>query len=168
MPMSGPTVGQMQQHTRVRPSLWPARSSRLKPGDVLVSRPTARADVYEVSVVPAASHASLGRYENGMEAGRQLARSLGVDGWFTCDHTHFMPIARRQREIRRVECVRMRDALQGQRRQGDREQRHDGPTEEPDVRRPNDEVPADRREDREPDRRDRDDEKQERKDRRNS
>lgn len=88
-------IGSMQPSDRVNASVLPPRPSRLKSGDVLVSRPTARADLYEVSVVPAVSHASHVRYENGMEAGRQLARSLGVDGWFTCDHTHFMPIARR-------------------------------------------------------------------------
>jgi hypothetical protein len=60
------------------------------------------------------------------------------------------------------------DTLQGQRRRGDRDQRQDRPTDETDVRRPNDEVPADRRDDRDPGRGDRDDEKQERKDRRSS
>jgi hypothetical protein len=75
-----------------RPSSRPLRSSRVKSGDVLVSRPTARADVYEVCVLPAVTHTIHIRYEDGMEAGRQLARSLGVDAWFTCDHTHFMPI----------------------------------------------------------------------------
>ncbi len=62
-------------------------------GDVLVSRPTARADVYAISVVPAVAHISRVRYQDGIEAGRQLARELGVDGWFTCDHTHFVRIA---------------------------------------------------------------------------
>jgi hypothetical protein len=66
----------------------------MKAGDVLVSRPTARADVYEICVIPAIPHASHIRYENGVEAGRQLARVLGVDAWFTCDHTHFIAISR--------------------------------------------------------------------------
>ena len=65
----------------------------MKSGDVLVSRPTARADVYDISVVPALARMTDLRYEDGKEAGRQLARRLGVDGWFTCDHTHFMRIA---------------------------------------------------------------------------
>jgi hypothetical protein len=64
-----------------------------KSGDVLVSRPTARADVYQLQIIPAGSHASHRCYEDGMEAGRRLARSLGVDGWFTADHRHFLPIA---------------------------------------------------------------------------
>jgi hypothetical protein len=71
------------------------RSPRLNPGDVLVSRPTARADLYQLQIIPVASHATHSRYEDGIAAGRQLARSLGVNGWFTCDHTHFMSIARR-------------------------------------------------------------------------
>ena len=62
---------------------------------MLVSRPTARADVYQLQIIPAVGHASYRCYEDGMEAGRQLARRLGVDGWFTCDHTHFMPSPRR-------------------------------------------------------------------------
>lgn len=69
---------------------------------------------------------------------------------------------------RRIEDIRVSDTILGQRRHGDREQRQDRPTDEADVRRPNDEVPADRREDRDPDRRDREDEPQERKDRRHS
>ena len=53
-------------------------------------------------------------------------------------------------------------------RRGDREQRHHSSADEADVLRPNDEVPAERRDDRGPARRDRDDEQQERKDRRGS
>ena len=60
---------------------------------MLVSRPTARADVYDISVVPAVARMSDLRYEDGKESGRQLARRLAVDGWFTCDHTHVMRIA---------------------------------------------------------------------------
>ena len=145
------------------------RSSRVKPGDVLVSRPTARADVYHIHVVPAASHASRSCYEDGMEAARQLARSLGADAWFTCDHTHVVSISLRpDAEADALRRLPVSSTRHAQNRQGDREQRHDRPTDEADARRPNDEVPADRREDREPARRDRDDQKQERKDRRGS
>jgi hypothetical protein len=104
-----------------------------------------------------------------MEAARQLARSLGADGWFTCDHTHFVPIPLRpDAETGALKRLPMSNSLNAQNRRGDREQRHDQCTDEADVRRPNDEVPADRREDRDPVRRDRDDQKQERKDRRGS
>jgi hypothetical protein len=66
----------------------------LRSGDVLVSRPTARADVYAISVAPGVAHTSNTRYEEGIKTGRQLAYELGVDGWFTCDHIHFVRIAR--------------------------------------------------------------------------
>jgi hypothetical protein len=62
---------------------------RLQSGDVLVSRPTARADVYETSIVPAVARITDTSYEDGMNRGRELARELAVDAWFTCDHTHF-------------------------------------------------------------------------------
>jgi hypothetical protein len=68
--------------------------SVIKSGDVLVSQPTARADVYDVSVVPGGACISNTHYEEGLATGRQLAGELAVDGWFTCDHTHFMRIAR--------------------------------------------------------------------------
>jgi hypothetical protein len=28
-----------------------------------------------------------------MDAGRELARALAVDGWFTCDQTHYLRLA---------------------------------------------------------------------------
>ena len=59
-------------------------------GDVLVSRSSARADLYEISVVPALASMKCTRYGEGMDAGRQLACRLGVGAWFTCDHTHFL------------------------------------------------------------------------------
>jgi hypothetical protein len=71
----------------------PACSTGVQAGDVLVSRPTARADVYEISVVPSLARLSDVRYEDGWETGRQLARRLAVDGWFTSDHTHCLRIA---------------------------------------------------------------------------
>ena len=63
-------------------------------GDVLVSRPTARADVYEISVVPDVGRVSYADYEIGMEAGRRLAQTLAVDAWYTCDHTHMHSLGR--------------------------------------------------------------------------
>jgi hypothetical protein len=63
------------------PSRRPPRPPGMKSGDVLVSRPTARTDVYDISVVPAVARMSDLRYEDGKEAGRQLAHRLAVDGW---------------------------------------------------------------------------------------
>ena len=66
----------------------------MKSGDVLVSRPTARADVYDISVVPEVARVSHNGYEDGIQAGRRLAQRLAVDAWFTCDHTHMHSLAR--------------------------------------------------------------------------
>lgn len=72
----------------------PQRTSRPRPGDVLVSRPTARADVYAISVVPRAAHMTARRYPEAIDTAEELARQLRVDGWFTCNHTHYAPVAR--------------------------------------------------------------------------
>ena len=68
-----------------------------KSGDVLVSRPTARADVYAISVIPSAARIVAARYQDAMEKVDELARVLAVDGWYTCDHTHFARVARHRR-----------------------------------------------------------------------
>ena len=62
------------------------------PGDVLASRPTARADLYLISVVPRAAHMTAKRYPEAIDAVRELARQRRVDGWFTCNHTHYARI----------------------------------------------------------------------------
>ena len=63
-------------------------------GDVLASRPTARADVYTISILPAASHLTATRHSEALDTVRLLARELSVDGWFTCNHTHYARVAR--------------------------------------------------------------------------
>jgi hypothetical protein len=62
-------------------------------GDVLASRGTARADLYAISIVPRSAHMTTRRYTEAVQAVRALARGLHVDGWFSCDHTHFTRIA---------------------------------------------------------------------------
>jgi hypothetical protein len=66
-------------------------------GDVLASRPTARADVYAISVVPSQAHIVVTRYQDAIGRVEELARGLAVDGWYTCDHTHFARVARHRR-----------------------------------------------------------------------
>ena len=66
-------------------------------GDVLVSRPTARADVYAISVIPSQARIVAARHQDAMEKVDELARGLAVDGWYTCDHTHFARIATHRR-----------------------------------------------------------------------
>jgi hypothetical protein len=67
------------------------------PGDVLASRPTARADVYAISVIPSKAYIVAARYQDAMEKVDELARGLAVDGWYTCDHIHFAQIAKHRR-----------------------------------------------------------------------
>jgi len=71
----------------------PRRRPLPQSGDVLASRPTARADIYEISVVPTKADLVDMRYDDAMNRVRELARVLAVDGWYTCDHTHFARIA---------------------------------------------------------------------------
>jgi hypothetical protein len=73
---------------------WPSQFRAIPTaGDVLASRPTARADTYDISIVPAAAHVTARRYPEAMEKVRALARASGVDGWFTSDHTHYTQVA---------------------------------------------------------------------------
>jgi hypothetical protein len=73
-------------------SRMPSRRPFPQSGDVLASRPTARADVYAIGVVPTPAKIVAMRYDDAMERVRELARELAVDG-YTCDHTHFAQIA---------------------------------------------------------------------------
>jgi hypothetical protein len=63
-------------------------------GDVLASERTARADVYQISVVPAPAHMVARRYPEAIEKVRELARQLGVNGWYTGDQTHYAQVAK--------------------------------------------------------------------------
>ena len=63
-----------------------------KEGDLLVSRRTARADGYAISGVPAEALLITVRFEEAINTVGKLARRRAVDGWYLCDHTHFIPI----------------------------------------------------------------------------
>lgn len=80
--------------TTTRTSAIPRRGSGPVSGDVLVSERTARADVYAISVVPAPAAIVARSYLEAIETARELARRRGVDGWYTCDQTHYARIAR--------------------------------------------------------------------------
>lgn len=71
-----------------------ARHPRPKPGDVVVSERSARADLYQISVIPDGSDEVARHYSEAIERGGQLARRLKVDAWYTCDQTHYVPVAR--------------------------------------------------------------------------
>jgi len=66
---------------------------RPRPGDVLVSQRSARADRYSIGVVNDAEQEVAPRFDEAIRTARQLARQRKVDGWYTCDHTHFLLIA---------------------------------------------------------------------------
>lgn len=76
-----------------RASGMPIQRQYPQSGDVLASRPTARSDIYQISVVPTKADLVATRYDDAMERVRELARVRAVDGWYTCDHTHFARIA---------------------------------------------------------------------------
>ena len=65
-----------------------------KHGDLIVSKRTARADIYAISVVPGEPDLTTVRFEEAINTVGELARRRAVDGWYTCDHTHFIQIAR--------------------------------------------------------------------------
>ena len=62
-------------------------------GDILVSERTARADVFAISIVPMDGDITVTRYSAAIERVRELARARRVDGWYTCDHTHYARVA---------------------------------------------------------------------------
>jgi hypothetical protein len=78
-----PEIINEQRHLRSGPHV----------GDVLASRPTARADVYTISIFPAAFHLTATRHSEALDEARVLARELNVDAWFTCNHTHYARVA---------------------------------------------------------------------------
>ena len=63
-------------------------------GDLLVSRRSARADAYEISVVSEPAYITARSYREAIEKAKALAGSRSVDAWFTCDHRHYANIAR--------------------------------------------------------------------------
>jgi hypothetical protein len=77
--------------TKANPPSRGARAPRT--GDVLASGRSARADIHEISVVPAAPETVVARYSDAIEKVRELALRLGVDGWYTSDSRHYVRVA---------------------------------------------------------------------------
>jgi hypothetical protein len=88
----------MEQIARTA-SLTPRTRPAPKPGDVLASRRSARADVFAIGVVPSGTHVVAGRYQAAIDTVRELARELAVDGWYTADHTHCVRVARYRTQV---------------------------------------------------------------------
>jgi hypothetical protein len=70
-----------------------SRRPRPRTGDVLASGRTARADIHAISIVPAEARTIIARYSEAIKRVQELARGLGVDGWYTSDHTHYARVA---------------------------------------------------------------------------
>jgi hypothetical protein len=70
-----------------------ARQLTPQAGDILVSERTARADVFAISIVPTDSDITVNRYSAAIERVQELARARRVDGWYTCDQTHYARVA---------------------------------------------------------------------------
>jgi hypothetical protein len=86
----------MRSHERNTSGRSSATRDRLpapQPGDVLVSERAARADIYDISLVPADPHMIVRRYDEAIKVVRDLARERKVDGWCTVDQTHYAQVA---------------------------------------------------------------------------
>jgi len=70
----------------------PESLSSLKPGDVLVARPTAVRE-HDISVVPDAPHTTSPSHDAAVSEGCAEADARGVDAWLTEDQTHVVKIA---------------------------------------------------------------------------
>jgi hypothetical protein len=70
----------------------PQSLSNVKPGDVLVSHPTAVRE-HEISISPNPPHEKPATHDAAISEGRSEADTMGVDAWLTEDHTHVVKIA---------------------------------------------------------------------------
>jgi hypothetical protein len=70
----------------------PQSLSNVKPGDVLVSHPTAVLE-HEISIFPNAPHEMPRTHDAAISKGRSEAEAIGVDAWLTEDYTHVVKIA---------------------------------------------------------------------------
>lgn len=86
-----------ERHEREEPSPKPTRRPGPASGDVLVSKATARTDVYSISVVPAAADFVANRYQDAVTMARTFASRRRVNAWYTCDHRHFVRLCKRPR-----------------------------------------------------------------------
>jgi hypothetical protein len=73
--------------------LIPALRPMPQAGDVLASKRSARADVFTIGVVSGTDDTRMKRYDEAIDRVRELAQELQVDGWFTCNHTHYARVA---------------------------------------------------------------------------
>ena len=79
--------------------LTPALRPVPQAGDVLASKRSARADVFTICIVSGADDKKMKRYEEAIDRVLELARELRVDGWFTCNHTHYARVANSRQRV---------------------------------------------------------------------
>jgi hypothetical protein len=94
-----PTISSRKNIDTASPG--PARPSRPTVGDIVASRPTARADLFAIAIVPNRGELVPARYDRALHIVRASAREREVDGWYTCDHTHYARIARHRTSSKR-------------------------------------------------------------------
>lgn len=93
--MSPPAFNMAVSNNRpIKASATPRRRPVPRPGDVLASGRSARADIHGISVVPAEAHTTVARYSDAIAQVRALAQRRHVDAWYTSDHTHYVRVAR--------------------------------------------------------------------------
>jgi hypothetical protein len=85
----------VDRNDRKGPSLKPTWRPGPTSGDILVSKATARSDVYTISVVPHSSALAADHYDDAVKMARTFAHERGVDEWYTVDHTHFVRLGKR-------------------------------------------------------------------------
>jgi hypothetical protein len=90
-------LAHVTRQDREMPSSSSTRPYRPKEGDIIASRPTARADLFAIGVVPRRGELVRTRYDEAVNIVRTFARKHAVDAWYTCDHTHFALVARHRR-----------------------------------------------------------------------
>lgn len=68
-------------------------------GDVLASKRSARADVFTIRIVSGADDERVKCYKEAIDRVLELARELQVDGWYTCNQTHYARVADFRRRV---------------------------------------------------------------------
>jgi hypothetical protein len=83
----------LREPPRTDRSVTPVLRPVPQAGDVLASKRSARADVFTICIVSGAEDKRMKRYEEAIDRVLELAHELRVDGWFTCNHTHYARVA---------------------------------------------------------------------------
>jgi len=100
MTATGGTIALREQPPTDRTLVPPLRPVP-QPGDVLASKRSARADVFTICLVSGSDGTRMKRYQEAIARVLELARELRVDGWYTCNHTHYACVAHFRRCVER-------------------------------------------------------------------